>query len=80
MEKIREQVKAIVAKAIDLEEDEFTNDEHIYNDLGADSVIGFEIITKLQKTFGITIETKDAPTMMTINKMVEFVSQKKALA
>jgi len=80
MEAIVEQVKEIVANAIDLEVGEFGNDEHLYNDLGADSVIGFEIITKLQKKFGVTIDTKDAPTIMTVNKIVELVNAKMATA
>jgi acyl carrier protein len=80
MEKIIEQVKEIVANAVDLEVGEFGNDEHLYNDLGADSVIGFEIITKLQKKFGVAIDTKEAPTIMTVNKMAELVSSKMVTA
>ncbi len=80
MEKIINDVKEIVASAIDLEVDEFKNDDHLYNDLGADSVIGFEIIIKLQKKFGVKIDTKEAPTLMTVNKMVELVVAKMATA
>ena len=79
MEKLTQQVKEIVANAIDLELDEFENDEHLYNDLGADSVIGFEIITKLQRKFSIKIENKEAPTILTVNKMAELVNAKVSL-
>ncbi len=78
MENLLDQVKEIVANAIDLEVDEFENDEHLYNDLGADSVIGFEIMTKLQKKFGISIDTKEAPILMTVDKIVDLVNGKLA--
>lgn len=76
MEKTIEQVKEIVANALDFELDEFENDDHLYNDLGADSVIGFEIVIKLQKKFGITIENNEAPTILTVNKMADLVHKK----
>lgn len=79
MENVVEQVKEIVSNAIDIDVTEFNNNEHLYNDLGADSVIGFEIITKLQKKFGITIDNKEAPSMMTVNNMVELVNTKKGI-
>jgi acyl carrier protein len=76
MENLTEQIKKIVANATDLEMNEFENDEHLYNDLGADSVIGFEIITKLQKQFKIKIENQEAPALMTVNKIVDLVNEK----
>ena len=76
MNEIAEKVKEIIANAIDLELDEFGNDEHLYNELGADSVIGFEILTKLQKQFKVTIDPKEAASLMSVNKLAEAVQSK----
>lgn len=75
MKEIKKQVKRIVAVAVDVEPDEFGDNEHLYTDLGVDSVVGFEIIVKLQKHFKIVIDDKEAPTLMTVNKMTELVSR-----
>jgi acyl carrier protein len=75
MKEIKRQVKKIVAVAVDVEPDEFGDNEHLYTDLGVDSVVGFEIIVKLQKQFKIVIDDKEAPTLMTVNKMTEVVAR-----
>jgi acyl carrier protein len=78
MEQITSEIKEIVAEAIDLELDEFTNEEHLYNELGADSVVGFEILTKIQKKYKITIDPKEAPALMSVDKLAETVQSKTA--
>lgn len=47
-------VKEIVANALGLEIDEFENSTNIYDELGADSVVGFEILAKLKKEISDT--------------------------
>ena len=76
MEQVKDQIREIVANATDLEFDEFKDNDHLYKDLGADSVVGFEIIVKIQKAFNIYIDDKEAPTLMSVNKMYDTVLMK----
>ena len=76
MEELELSVKKIVANAIGLEMDEFDNDTHLYNDLGADSVIGFEIIAKLQKKYQIIIGAEDVSKLMSVSSIAEYISEK----
>ncbi len=76
MEELKLEVKEIVADAIGLEMDEFQNDTHIYKELGADSVVGFEILTKLQKKYHITIAPNEVMDLLSINKICELIVKK----
>lgn len=77
MEQLKVQVKDIIANAIGLELDEFDNDTHLYNDLGADSVVGFEIIAKLQKKFQVVIPAEKVVELTSVDKITNFISNSK---
>ena len=76
MENLKDEVKEIIANAIDLEIDEFGDNEHLYNELGADSVVGFEIITKIQRKYKVMIDPKDVASLMTATKLAEAVKSR----
>ncbi len=75
METIINDVKEIVANALDLEMSEFENDSDLYNDLGADSVIGFEISVKLQRKFKITVKPEDISKLTSVDKIAEYIQE-----
>lgn len=69
-------VKEIVANALGLEIDEFENSTNIYDELGADSVVGFEILAKLKRKFQIPISSAEIMSLSSVDKICELVENR----
>ena len=54
-----EKIQNIIAEVLDIEPDDIT-EETTFEELEADSLDLFEIITQLEETFGIEIPTEEA--------------------
>lgn len=55
----RDELRELVADALDVELDEVTDDAHYIEDLGVDSLMGLEILVQLEKTFGVKISEEE---------------------
>jgi acyl carrier protein len=53
---VRETIREIVADVLELDLDRVGWDSHFWDELGADSLQGIEILSALERRFGITIE------------------------
>jgi acyl carrier protein len=77
MENLSKEVKEIVANVIGLETNEFENSTHLYNELGADSVIGFDISAKIQKKYKIAIDPNDVVNLVSVETIAQYINEKK---
>jgi acyl carrier protein len=73
---IIEQVRQIIAKQFNKEIKDITLDTSFYNDLAADSLDLFEIITELEDKFNIEFTNESAEKIKTINDVVEYIESK----
>ena len=69
-------IKAIVAKTLDADELEITNDVNFIEDLGADSLDIVEMIMETERCFGISIPDNQVDDLMTFGKLVEYVKSR----
>ena len=64
-----EKIQTIIAEVLDIEPDDIT-EETTFEELEADSLDLFEIITQLEETFGIEIPTEEADKIKTVGDAV----------
>lgn len=72
-----EQVKEIVVDQLGVEEDEVTLEANFKEDLDADSLDLFEIVTALEEEFDIEIPTEDLQKILTVKDAVDYIEKSK---
>ena len=75
MSQIAKKVKEILVDKLFAEENEVTNEAHIMNDLGADSLDLVEFIMELEKEFEIQISDEDAEKIETVGQAIEYLEK-----
>ena len=66
-------IEKIIADHLGLDLSEVTDDKHIIDDLGADSLHIVELVMEIENNFDITIPDDDAEGLTTVGKVVEYV-------
>jgi len=70
-----QQVKKIIAKELEVEEDKITPNTHIFYDLGATSIQYFSILSALSEHFSITSYDKDDKYCYTPKDICEYIER-----
>lgn len=65
-----EKLKSIISDVLNVDIDEIFMDTTFVNDLGADSLDVFQIITGIEDEFDIEISNEDAETIVTVGDAV----------
>ena len=68
-----EKVKEIIAEQMSISEDEITLETTFADDLGADSLDLFQIISDLEDSFGIVFQNEDAEKIKTVGDAVNYI-------
>ncbi|ADG61809.1 acyl carrier protein [Moraxella catarrhalis] len=78
MSDIEAKVKDAVAEQLGLSVDEIKNEASFMDDLGADSLDLVELVMAFESSFGITIPDEDSAELTTVQKAIDYVSDKVA--
>ena len=70
---ILDKVKKLVADQLGISEKEITENSHIIDDLGADSLDVIEMLMTLEEEYGITIPDDKINQVKTIGQIVELI-------
>jgi len=70
-----EKVREIIAEQMSISEDEITMEKSFTDDLGADSLDIFQIISELEESFDIEFENDDAENIKTVGDAVEYIKK-----
>jgi len=73
---ILEKVKAILVEELDVEEENIKLESKIKDDLGADSLDLFELISKIEDELDITIDEEDYGKLVTVGDIVNYITDK----
>lgn len=73
---ILEKVKAILVEELDVEEENIKLESKIKDDLGADSLDLFELISKIEDELDITIDEDDYGKLVTVGDIVNYITDK----
>jgi len=71
---ILEKVKAILVEELDVEEENIKLESKIKDDLGADSLDLFELISKIEDELDITIDEEDYGKLVTVGDIVNYIT------
>lgn len=75
-ENIYLQVRIVLIRKLGVKPEEITPEAHLINELHADSLDMISIFMDLEKEFGITIQDKEAETLDTIGRLVDYLTKK----
>lgn len=70
-----EKVRAVIAKQIDIPEENITPESKLIEDLKADSLDVVELIMDLEQEYGVEIPDDDLPGIRTVGDIVGFLSK-----
>ena len=68
-------IEKIIAEHLGLDLSEVTDDKHIIDDLGADSLHTVELIMEFDNQFDIQIPDEDAESLDTVGKIKEYIEE-----
>ncbi len=68
-------IEKIIAEHLGLDLSEVTDDKHIIDDLGADSLHTVELIMEFENQFDIQIPDEDAESLDTVGKIKEYIEE-----
>ncbi len=71
-----EEVKAVIAEELEVEDGKIAMESQIVDDLGADSLDVVELIMRLEEKFEIEIPDEDAEKIQTVGDAVKFIDSK----
>ena len=69
-----EKIQEIIADKLGLDADEITQESSIKDDLNADSLDLYEIVTGIEEEFDVEVPTEALGTMNTVQDMVEYIA------
>ncbi len=69
-----EKVREIIANQMSISEEEITLETTFTDDLGADSLDVFQIISDLEDSFGIEFQNEDAEKIKTVGDAVDYIN------
>lgn len=68
-DELRSNLKKMISELIEV--DDFGDDENFVQDLGVDSMMGIEIVARIEKTYRIQIPEDQLRKIKTLNDVVE---------
>ncbi|MDG9715357.1 acyl carrier protein [Streptomyces sp. DH24] len=74
-----EELRALVAEALELQVDEITDEARFDEDLGVDSLVSLEISVRLEERYGIRIDENDLSELGSFGRVSELVRDQLAI-
>ena len=68
-----EKIKALLAEELGVNSDEITAETSFKEDLGADSLDLFELVTNLEEEYNIEIPAEQLEEMTTVGKVIDYL-------
>lgn len=73
---VETQVRSILLRMLDIDEDKIVPSARLREDLGASSIDFVEFMTALENDFDVTIPDEDIGSLSTVQSTVEYIAQK----
>ena len=69
------EVENIIAQHLNIDVSEVTDDKHLMEDLGADSLHTVELVIEFENHFDMTIPDEDADQLHTVKQIKEYIAE-----
>ena len=70
-----EALRAIIADAIDVDEEVLVPDAHFINDIGVDSLSSLEVLVRLEKEFKIKIPEESLDRLVSLRAVADYLNE-----
>jgi acyl carrier protein len=74
---VREQIISVIAKTLDLEPSELSDDVSLYSGAGVDSTEMVEVTVAISKALGVKLVQGDISNKITLRELVAVIEKKK---
>ncbi len=71
---VQQRVKKVIARVLEISEDQIGDDANFIFDLGADSMQSMELVAAFEEEFDIEMDEEKALDVQTVSHAVEFIS------
>lgn len=78
-QEVLNRLRGIIADVLEVEEEEVRGDANFGSDLGADSLRVIEILSRMEKDFGVTIDQQNLARMVSLNSVKEVLDESMAV-
>lgn len=68
-----EKIREVISEQMSIEQDKITMDTSFTEDLGADSLDVFQIISELEEVYEIEFESEEAENIKTVGDAVDYI-------
>ena len=75
MATIQDKTRALISSKMKIAESEITEDKHLFNDLGADSLDFVELSMLLEHEFNVKFSEEDTAKVKTVGDLYELIKQ-----
>ncbi len=72
-----DEIKAVIAETLSVDEDKITLEASLTDDLGADSLDAVELGMAIEDAIGVAIADEDLPNIKTVQDLVDYVESHK---
>ena len=72
-EEIFKKLKKLISAGLGVDEAEINEESHLQEDLNADPLSIADLIVKLEKEFGITINQEQSPKLLTVGDILSLI-------
>jgi len=69
------EIENLIAQHLGIDVSEVTDDKHLMDDLGADSLHTVELVIEFENQFDITIPDEDAEQLHTVKQIKEYIAE-----
>ena len=69
------EIENIIAQHLNIDVSEVTDDKHLMEDLGADSLHTVELVIEFENHFDMTIPDEDAEQLQTVKQIKEYIAE-----
>ena len=75
MATIQDKAKALISSKMKVDESEVTEDKHLFNDLGADSLDFVELSMTLEREFNVKFKEEDMASVKTVGDVYALIEK-----
>ena len=73
---VAEQVRALIAKQLEVEEGKVVPEASLIDDLGADSLDAVELVMAIEEEFGLEIPDEEAEQLQRVGEVIQYVERR----
>ncbi|MFH1622886.1 MAG: acyl carrier protein [Candidatus Omnitrophota bacterium] len=77
MPNLEQEIRTIIAEIIEKDSKNITLDAHLFQDLGADSMMALEILAAMEKKYRVVVPEDKLPELTSLRKIMELVDNLK---